>query len=588
MTGPRPQPSGRSHPHGARRPAGVGAWLAERTGYRSVWRAVMGEPVRGGASFAYVFGALLLFLIGNQALTGVLLAAFYAPSASDAWASVAYVQDQVWLGWFIRGLHGVGASALVPVMLLHLLQVTIYGSYRAPREVTFWSGLCLGALVMALALTGYLLPWDQKGYWATQVATTLLGAVPLLGRALQVLLQGGPQYGNLTLTHFYALHTLVLPGLLLLLIGAHLWLFRRHGVTPRWGQSREELKRTTEPFWPRQAVYDLGAAAVLLLCLCGFVVRAHGVDLEAPADPAAPYDARPEWYFLPLYQILKYFPGPLEIVAALGLPLLCGGALFALPLWDRGPSRDPRQRRGPLLLVAAGLVLLGVLGGVAAWEDRTSAAYQRNAQVARAAAARARSLALKGVLPEGGTAVYLNDPLEQGRRVFVEHCAGCHRLGLLGPAAEKDVKGPELTGFGGRAWLTGFLLDPNGLKYFGRTKIHGMKALQAPPEDRRALVEYVYSLSGAKDVDAQLAQRGAGLFDQRNCVMCHELDGRTEGEGPNLKDHTAAPWVRGLLLAPDAAVYFGGDSDMPAFGKKLTGEELDNVAAFVAAQKKGS
>jgi ubiquinol-cytochrome c reductase cytochrome b subunit len=180
-----------------------------RTGYRQLLRHLLDEPVRGGASFAYVFGSLLLFVLCNQALTGVLLMAFYAPSATDAWASVAYIQDQVQLGWFIRGMHSAGASVMMLGMCAHMLQVLIYGAYKKPRELNWLSGLFLVTLVFGFALTGYLLPWDQKGYWATQVATTLIGSIPLCGSLLQQLLQGGPTYGNLTLTHFYALHVFV-------------------------------------------------------------------------------------------------------------------------------------------------------------------------------------------------------------------------------------------------------------------------------------------------------------------------------------------------------------------------------------------
>ena len=155
-------------------------WVDERTGLRGALAHALDEPIRGGASLVYVFGSVLTFVLINQMVTGALLAAFYAPSATTAWASVAYIQDQVWLGWFIRGMHSGGASMMVVTLLLHLVQVTVYGAYRRPREVNWWTGLLLAGLVMGFALTGYLLPWDQKGYWATQGATTLLGPTPLI------------------------------------------------------------------------------------------------------------------------------------------------------------------------------------------------------------------------------------------------------------------------------------------------------------------------------------------------------------------------------------------------------------------------
>src|SRR5262249_8706303 len=157
---------------------------------------VLEEPVRGGARWAFVFGSVLTFLLVLQAVTGILLACFYAPSTATAWASVAFIQDQVSLGWFVRGLHSYGASAMVVVVGLHLAQVVLYGAYKAPRELNWTVGLGLLGLVLGFALTGYLLPWDQKGYWATQVATSIMGTTPLVGPALQKLIQGGAAYGN--------------------------------------------------------------------------------------------------------------------------------------------------------------------------------------------------------------------------------------------------------------------------------------------------------------------------------------------------------------------------------------------------------
>src|SRR5690606_22842817 len=144
-------------------------------------RDVADEPIPGGPSFAYVFGSVLAFCLVLQAVTGVVLALYYSPSATDAWASVAYVEDQVSMGWFVRGLHHHGASAMVIVAGLHVVQVALFGAYKRPRELTWWVGIALLGLVLAFALTGYLLPWDQTGYWATQVATGIAGLAPLAG-----------------------------------------------------------------------------------------------------------------------------------------------------------------------------------------------------------------------------------------------------------------------------------------------------------------------------------------------------------------------------------------------------------------------
>jgi ubiquinol-cytochrome c reductase cytochrome b subunit len=564
---------------------GLLSWLDARSGYRSLVSHWLKEPVQGGPRFAYVFGSLLLLMLLSQALTGVLMMAFYAPSATDAWASVAYLQDQVRLGWFVRGMHSAGASVLVIGMVLHLLQVTLYGAYRAPRELNLWTGLVLLMLVMGFALTGYLLPWDQKGYWATQVATTLLGAVPLIGPALQTILQGGSSYGNLTLTHFYALHVFVLPALLVTMVVLHLVLFRRHGVTPRWDRSSAELADKTAPFWPRQALYDLGFSALVFGAVAIYVAREHGAELAAPADPSVEFDARPEWYFLPLYQLLKYFPGYLEVVAALGVPLLFFAALALLPWLDRAPTREPKKRWAPLFVCIACLAGAGSLGAQAAYQDAHNPRFAEHAAEAKEQALRARKLALLGVPAEGGVAVYLNDPLEQGRRLFSEHCTQCHRLGRMGPS-ESEQKGPNLSELGSREWLAAFLVAPQSSRFFGHTKLAGgMKAVKLPPAELTDLVEYVYSLGGRKDAAPERVQRGALLFQDKNCDLCHERDGKTGGQGPNLLGYGSVQWLRRLISGPDSALFYGDKNDMPSFGKKLSADELDRLAAYLGEKK---
>ncbi len=237
--------------------ARLSAFLEERTGYRALVRAAFDEPVPGGARARYVFGSVLLFLFANQFVTGLLLGAGYAASTHDAWSSVAYIEELAPLGWFIRGMHSAGASAAIVVVLLHLMQVTWAGAYRRPREVTWWVGLALLGLLLAFGLTGYLLPWDQKGYFATQVATSLLGATPVIGPSAQSIVQGGAHYGNLTLTRFYALHVLLLPALLVAAIVLHVALFRRHGVTPPAALDEAVLAARAQPFYPRQLGIDL-------------------------------------------------------------------------------------------------------------------------------------------------------------------------------------------------------------------------------------------------------------------------------------------------------------------------------------------
>src|SRR4051812_19420544 len=189
------------------------------------------EHIPGGARWRYVWGSCLLFVFSVQLITGLLLMTAYSPSDVSAWASVYFIQYEMDFGWLIRGLHHFGSQTMVVLLGLHMLQVVIAGAHLPPREINWWLGLLLLSTILGLSLTGYLLPWDQKGYWATQVATSIMSGLPLVGAWLQKVVVGGTDYGHHTLTHFYALHVGVLPFLTILLIVAHLAVFRRHGVT---------------------------------------------------------------------------------------------------------------------------------------------------------------------------------------------------------------------------------------------------------------------------------------------------------------------------------------------------------------------
>ena len=203
---------------------GLGNWLDSRTGYRALLKSALYERVPGGARWRYVWGSTLVFAFMTQVITGLVLWASYSASAQTAWESVYFIQYEMTGGWLLRGIHHVMAQAMIVLLALHVMQVVIDGAYRAPREVNFWLGLVLMTLVLGMALTGYLLPWDQKGYWATRVATNLAGLVPLIGPSIQQLVVGGPDYGHHTLTRFFALHAGFLPATLVLFLVLHLYI----------------------------------------------------------------------------------------------------------------------------------------------------------------------------------------------------------------------------------------------------------------------------------------------------------------------------------------------------------------------------
>ena len=172
-------------------PSRIYEWLDNRLNLKAVERTLLDEPIPGGASWIYVFGSATLFLFVLQAVTGMFLAVYYAPTPDHAYDSVQFIENQVTFGWFVRGLHHWGASGMMIAVGLHMLQVFLYGAYKPPRELMWMVGVLLLLIVMAFAFTGYLLPWDQTAYWATQVGINMVGSVPVVGDRLIKVLRGG-------------------------------------------------------------------------------------------------------------------------------------------------------------------------------------------------------------------------------------------------------------------------------------------------------------------------------------------------------------------------------------------------------------
>src|SRR5207249_8359684 len=321
-----------------------------------------------------------------------------------------YIQDHMIGGWFLRGLHHFTAQAMTILLVLHLMQVVIDGAYKAPREVNFWFGVILLQLVLALSLTGYLLPWDQKGFWATKVATNLVAVVPVLGPALQRTIVGGADYGHHTLTRFFALHAGILPGLIVVLLTAHISLFRRHGLT-----ARLPLRKPDAAFWPDQVLRDAVACLAVLATVLFLILRHRlfsspgplGAELGAPATPTEPFPAaRPDWYFLFLFQFLKLFPGGTEVWGAIVIPGLAMLVIFLMPFigrWQLGH----RFNLGLLGCLLAGAALLTWL---AVEEDRHNPDYQAAVRAADREAERVRVLARSATgIPASGATTLLRD-----------------------------------------------------------------------------------------------------------------------------------------------------------------------------------
>jgi quinol-cytochrome oxidoreductase complex cytochrome b subunit len=205
-------------------------WLDARTGWRPVWEAIFLRKVPK-VNWFYTLGSATLFVALNQAITGILLTIYYVPTPDHAYDSVMYITTQVAGGWLIRGLHHWGASAMVVLAVLHMLRVIIFGAYKYPREVTWFTGVGLLLVVIGFGFTGYLLPWDQKSYWATTVGTRIAGVVPFVGDWILRIMRGGPDLSAVTLARFFGAHVWVLPAALMALVGIHLYLVIRNGIS---------------------------------------------------------------------------------------------------------------------------------------------------------------------------------------------------------------------------------------------------------------------------------------------------------------------------------------------------------------------
>ena len=514
----------------------------------------------GGARWAYVFGSALVFLLVAQLASGLALAMRYSASVPAAWASVARI-EQTGLGHLLRGLHAQGATFLLAVVALHLLQTALFGAYRAPREMTWWLGLLLLGILLAFCLTGSLLPWDERGYWATRVTVGIAGTAPLAGPALERLLTGGHDFGNLTLTRFYAIHAMLLPLLLIAFGVAHVATMRRQGITPP-----RDHPPGDEPFWPRQALYDLAFSLLLLAALLA-VAAAKGAPLQGPADPAGAANPRPEWYFRPLFQFLKLMPAGLEGVGTFLTPLLAAAFLAALPFLDRGARRRPA-----VLGVLGGGALAAALLCVASYRsDAKSPDFQRGELQAERRAQKALMLArTAGVPPEGALALLQNQADERGARLFSRACSECHAEG---------VKAPRLEGFLSRHWIGEVLVHPDAV--YRTSKVSGMDSYEGLGKEKLdRVVEFLYALRSRPPDDPSL-ESGRRLYMSAGCAECHALQKGKAVGGPTLYGYGSAGWLRGLLGDPGAPSYYAEQNRMPDFGNRLAPGDIDDLIAYL-------
>jgi ubiquinol-cytochrome c reductase cytochrome b subunit len=340
-------------------------WLDGRYQLAALMDALLHVEIPRSARTFY-FGGITLFFFIVQAITGILLSLYYQPSPDRAYDSILFIMNEVNFGWLIRSVHAWGANLMILFCVLHLLRIYFQGAYKAPREVTWVVGGLLLGVTLGFGFTGYLLPWDQRAFWATTVGSEIAGAVPLVGKTLLVVLRGGVEVTARTLSRFFGIHVLAMPAALLALLAIHLTFVHQQGLADPGAKTEPESdaapgaeadkeKKKLLPFFPHYVLDEVIAWYVMLAALV-VLASLFPAGLEEPADPLrTPEHAKPEWYFLFLYQGLKVVPR----IVGVTVPIVGGAILLLLPFIDRNLHLAPAKRP---IAVAIGVVsLIGVI-----------------------------------------------------------------------------------------------------------------------------------------------------------------------------------------------------------------------------------
>ncbi|HXG87881.1 MAG TPA: cytochrome b N-terminal domain-containing protein [Vicinamibacterales bacterium] len=529
-------------------------WLDHRTGYRSLRRHLLEEPLPKGTGWAFTTGSAVMFLLGIQLVTGIGLTMYYVPAPLLAYDSVRYITDTLAYGWLLRGLHYWGSTFIVLAAAIHMLRVFFFGSFKAPREVTWITGVVLFLLILAFSLSGYLLPWDQKAYWATTVTINIARSSPVIGEYLADVMRGGSHLGALTLGRWYSAHVFLLPAALILFVVAHIALMRRHGISgPIKVQPGPPL-----PFYPWHAIKDtvVMAAVFALLVTLAMIWPAHLDEIANPAD--ASYVPRPDWYFLSLFELLKYFPGPFEPLATQVIPGLIVGFFMALPFLDRGGDRRPFSRgRLPVTLA---VLIIG--GGIVA-------------------------LTMKGLIDS--PAKY--DPNDWGPRAIAGHqlvtapdnkCATCHVSGgsAAALAITRITKDEE--------WLLSHMADPVAIAPGVRSE-----GDPAPPPhmtrfQSQSVIAYLRRIrAGATPPQLEEGDRQAANTFSNMCAGCHKIAGEGGESAPDLSHvglRRDAAGIKRIIRDPTTEF---PDTMMPPYGERLSEEQIDALVQYLSKRQAG-
>jgi ubiquinol-cytochrome c reductase cytochrome b subunit len=581
----------------------AGDWLDERTGWRASSKAWLDHPLVGGASWAAAMAASVAACFAVLAVTGVALMTSYAPAPQAAWASVHYVQFVQPGGALLRGIHYWAAQALILLAAVQIAHGALAALHRKPRELAWWLTVVVLALTLAEAITGGLLPWDQRGWWARVVEGNIIGLAPGLGSWLEALVLGGAELGAEGLARGFTAHVVLLP----ILFGLTLW--ARAKLVSRHGWSADAKGGVSRGDWLNRAVL-VGGATVLAICI---IASARSAPLDAPADPMSDYPARPEWYLLPLFEMRKLFHGIGELPGTT-LPVLVAAAYLVLLPWIDRPGRSRAVAAVPLAVIVGGAL---ALGGAVLRKDARDATYQKQRAKADAVAASAIRLAMNGVPPEGALAMVQRDPDLRGAALFDRYCAGCHVLGDMGDA--KKATAAKLTGWGTPEWILAMMHDPDAPEFFGRGPYaQQMPSVDQRPKDRPAnqpwtpilktdaekqAVAAFLSAEGdepgdpPRPIDPALRATGEKIVSGR-CTACHLWKGEGDDEGsglaPELARYGSLAWTEAQVKNPSSLQTYREKAlgeelkkHMPRFDKELSAEDAALVARWTRARGRG-
>ncbi len=507
---------------------------------RAWLRRIADEHVPAGTGWSFTLGMVLLFGLVVQVVTGIALALYYAPTPDHAWMSVRYIMTDVRFGPVVRGLHFWGATLVVVSAALHLVRVVVTGSYRKPRQFNWVIGLALLVVILFFAMSGYLLPWDQRGYWATVVRVGIAGLTPFLGEFAKNMMRGGPDIGALTLMRWYALHVMVLPLALIGLVTAHMYFRFRDGLSGPV-KAGKGTGHAYYPFHVSREMLAMLAAGVLLV-----VLAIKGMPaLEPQADPTATdYIPRPEWYFAGLFQFVKLFPGKWEVVGALILPGIAMTALILLPWLDRGRTRAFADRRPVLVVFMLFVAVVATLTTIGAMDQ-----------------------------PARQGDAWNHKEIAGVTLMATDRCARCHKPdGVAAPIEGGRISRPQ-------DWLVGHVADPDMIA-------PGLRDTPASNDrETEAILAGLAKLRGGPMPAVSDTEKQMSLILSRHCLSCHSVDGVGSKTGDNLTHIGSKRTVAELAQRITNPKILKPNTEMPAFESKLSAEEIAALAAWLAAHK---